>query len=350
MRAMTRLRRSAPARTRILLGLLALGLTACGPTPPFELAVHAVPGDVAYGAQSQPTPQATPPSPPAPLPPGAPPLIYGAPAPTPATTFAPIATATPGPACPAAPLDAVPALAADASATVPPVAARHLWREKGTYQLGGGPVLPFSPQLTHSVANVSAADPTNGAYTFDVTDSAGGLDGLQTVTYSYQVVPPPQGVTNVQGASTAQAAGLYLTGIDVQQSPLPRPRVAKFAPPVLLLQFPASGLPTWSAAGSDSESQDTITLSGGVTGHVAVDACGTLIDAWEAHVTGNLAGPNQNLALDLTYDVATQFGGLIVGEKTSITGTEVIGSGGPAQNVASSVEATISQVPARRAG
>lgn len=346
-----RLRRHAPGtRMRLALGLVALCVTACGPTPPFELAVRAVPGDVEYGAQRQPAPPpSAAPAPVAVLPPGAPPLIYGAPTPPPATTFAPSPTTTPNP-CPTAPLDAVPALGADASATVPPVAARYLWREKGTYQVGGGPALPFSPQLTHTVTNVSAVDPTTGAYTFDVVDSAGGLDGLQTVTYSYQVIPPPQGTTNVQGVSTSQAAGLYLTGVDVAQSPLPQPRVAKFAPPVQLVQFPTTGLPSWSSAGSDSESQDTISLNGAVTAHVTVDACGTLVDAWEVHATGSLVGPNQDLSLDLTYDVATQFGGLIVGEKTSITGTEVVGSGGPAQSVTSSVTATISQVPSRRSG
>jgi hypothetical protein len=337
-------------RMRVALALVALGATACGPTPPFELAVHAVPGDVEYGAQAQPAPQssAAGAGPSAP-PPGAPPLIYGGPTPAPAT-FVPGPTATPAPACPAAPLDAVPTLGADASATVPPVAARYLWHEKGTYRVGGGAALPFSPQLTHTLTNVSGTDPNTGAYTFDVVDSAGGLDGLQTVTYSYQVIPPPQGVTDVQGASTAQASGLYLTGVDVQQSPLPQPRVARFAPPVQLLQFPASGLPSWSTAGSDSESQDTITLSGAVTGHASVDACGTLVDAWEVHATGSLVGPNQDLSLDLTFDVATQFGGLLVGEKTSITGTEVVGGGGPMQAVSSTVTAAISQVPQRRSG
>ncbi len=351
MRRRVHLRTSAPQRLRLALATAAVCLAACGPTPPFQLAVRAVPGDVAYGAQSQPAPpqaisQA---AGPAALPPGAPPLIYGGATPPPQTTFAPSPTATPTPSCPTAPPDAVPALEADASATVPPVAAAYAWHEKGTYQLGGGPVLPFSPQLSHTVTNVSAADATTGAYTFDVVDSAGGLDGLQTVTYSYQVIPPPQGTTDVQGVSTAQASGLYLTGVDVQQSPLPQPRVARFSPPVLLLPFPANGAAPWTTAGTDSESQDTITLNGSVDGHATVDACGLLVDAWEVHATGSLVGPNQNLSLDLTYDVATQFGGVIVGEKTAITGTEVLASGGSMQNVTSSVVAATSSVPQRRA-
>lgn len=336
-------------RLRVALAFVALCLAACGPTPPFQLAVRAVPGDVIYGSQSQPTPHAVTAAGPAALPPGAPPLIYGSAPPPPAITFAPSPTATPAPSCPTAPPDAVPALEADASATVPPVAGRMAWHEKGTYQLGGGPALPFSPQLTHTVTNVTAADPTTGTYSFDVVDSAGGLDGLQTVTYSYQVIPPPQGTTDIQGESTSQASGLYLTGVDVQQSPLPQPRVARFTPPVQLLQFPATGLPSWSTGGHDSESQDTITLNAVVNGHVSVDACGALIDAWEVHATGSLVGPNQNLSLDLTYDVATQFGGMIVGERTSITGTEVVGGGGPMEDVSSSVVAAISAVPPRNA-
>ncbi len=135
----------------------------------------------------------------------------------------------------------------------------------------------------------------------------------------------------------------------MQQSPLPQPRVARFSPPVLLLPFPANGAAPWTTAGTDSESQDTITLNGSVDGHATVDACGLLVDAWEVHATGSLVGPNQNLSLDLTYDVATQFGGVIVGEKTAITGTEVLASGGSMQNVTSSVVAATSSVPQRRA-
>jgi hypothetical protein len=196
------------------------------------------------------------------------------------------------------------------------------------------------------VGNVTAPDAA-GSYTFGVTTSSGGLTGLQEVTYSYQVVPPPGG-TNVQGVSTSQAAGLYLAGMDVKQSGLATARVARFAPPLLLMQFPGTDLPTWSTTATDTASHDTITLSAAVTRHVAVDACGTVVDAWEVHATGSLVGPNQKLTFkDMTYDVATQFGGLIVAEHTEVTGTEL--SGGSMQEVTSSVTATTSVVP-RRSG
>jgi hypothetical protein len=335
-----------PHVARATLLVAALSLSGCGPSAPFEVAVRAVPADVAYGAQSQPAPPVVAAVPQVALAPGAPPLIYGAPPPAPATTFAPAPTPTPAPACPAAPVDAVAAVAADPSATVPPAAATYLWREQGTYRLGGGPSLPFTPQLTHTVGNVTAPDAA-GSYTFDVTTSSGGLTGLQEVTYSYQVVPPPGG-TNVQGVSTSQAAGLYLAGMDVKQSGLATARVARFAPPLLLMQFPGTDLPTWSTTATDTASHDTITLSAAVTRHVAVDACGTVVDAWEVHATGSLVGPNQKLTFkDMTYDVATQFGGLIVAEHTEVTGTEL--SGGSMQEVTSSVTATTSVVP-RRSG
>jgi hypothetical protein len=344
----TRIRLRRAARPRLLLVAVAVSLTACGPTPPFELAVHAVPGDVAYGAQSTPSPSAAAgPGAAAPPPPGAPPLIYGAPAPPPATTFAPKPAATPAPTCATAPVDAVPALAADPSATVPPVPATYAWHEQGTYTLGGGAPLPFPPQLTHTVANVSAPDATGG-YTFDVTSSAGGLTGLQQVTSSYQVIPPPQGTTDVQGASTSTAAGLYLTGMVAKDNNLPTARAARFTPPILLMQFPGTDLPSWNTAGTDSATGTTIKLSAAVTKHVSVDACGTVVDAWEVTASGTLVGPDQNLTLNnLTYDVATQFGGLIVRESDDVSGTET--SGAAMQSVTSSVTATTSVVPQRRA-
>jgi hypothetical protein len=338
-------------RARLALLAAALLLTACGPTPPFQLAVRAIPGDVAYGAQSQPSPTAGAAQPgpaAAALPPGAPPLIYGAPASPPAATFAPTSAATPQPQCPAAPVDAVPLLAADPSATVPPVAGTYPWHTDAAhsyYTVGGGARQQFPPQLTHTVANVSAPDSTTGAYTFDVATSAGGVTGMQKVTNSYQVVPPPQGTTNVQGVSTTQASGLYLTAMTAQDSGLPTRRVAKFAPPILLMQFPGTDLATWKTAGTDSATGTTITLSGAVTRHVAVDACGSLVDAWEVHATGTLAGPNQNLTLDLTYDVATQYGGILVGESSTVTGTEMAGAA--MQNVDSHDVSATSVVPRR---
>ncbi|HXA29219.1 MAG TPA: hypothetical protein VN193_10790 [Candidatus Angelobacter sp.] len=337
-------------RRRACVVLAALSLTACGPAAPFRLAVHAVPGDVEYGAQTQQQAQpgvaAGPPA--APLPPGAPPLIYGAPSPAPPVTFAPTPAATPASLCPTAPVDAVAAIAADPSASTPPAAATYPWREHGSYQLGGAAARQFPPTLTHTVANVSAPDATTGSYTFDVGTTAGGLTGLQQVTSSYQVIPPPQGTTDVQGVNTSKAAGLYLTAMVVRDANLPSARVARFAPPILLMQFPGTDLPSWTTTGTDSASGTTIELSAAVTRRVSVDACGTVVDAWEVSASGTLVGPDQNLTLNhLTYDVATQYGGLIVAESDDVSGTET--SGTTMQSIAATVSATTSTVPQARA-
>jgi len=341
----------APLRAHRALIVVALALTACGPTPPFELAVHEVPGDVVYGGQSTPAPSASAGSGPSALAPGAPPLIYGAPAPPPQATFASIPATTPAPVCPAAPVDAVPALQADPWASVPPVATAYLWRTdvaQSWYTLGGGPKLAFPATFTHTVANVSPADATTGAYTFDVATSAGGVTGLQKVTDSFEVIPPPEGTSDVQGVSTSQAAGLYLTAMQTLDPSDPRSRVTRFAPPILLMQFPGNELPTWNTAGTDTATGTTIQLAGAVLGHVSVDACGTVIDAWQVHATGSLVGPNQNLSLDLTYDVATQYGGIIVAEQDGIGGTEL--SGSAMQSVGSHDVSFIAVPPQRRAG
>jgi hypothetical protein len=331
-------------RTATLLGAL-LMLSACGPSAPFEVAVRSYAGDVAYGAQSTPAPAPAQAAIPVELPPGAPPLIYGAPAP-PQATFAPRPTSTPLPDCPTAAVDAVADLPAEPSATIPPHPGTYRWRQQGTFRQGSGPTLPFLPQLSHTVGNVSTPDAT-GSYTFDVTTSSGGLNGLQRVTTSYQVVPPPPAGSNVVGVATTQAAGVYLTAMVMTDNSSPNARLAHFAPPLLILQFPASDLPAWSTRGTDSGSGDTLQLSAAVTGHARVDACGKVIDAWEVHATGSLTGPDQTLSLDLTYDVATQYGGLVVREKDSIGGTQVSASG--MVPVTSSVEATTSAVP-RRSG
>jgi hypothetical protein len=332
---------------RIALLLTALSLSACGPSAPFEAAVRAYPADVAYGSQTKPTETPAPATtPPLELPPGTPPLVYGAPAPAHPPTFAPVATATPTPPqCPQAAVDAVAELPADQAATVPPAEATYAWHQSGTSQVGGGAPSQFPPKLTHTVGNVSPRDA--GSYTFDVTTTSGGLNGLQRVVNSYQVVPTPPTGSNLQGVSTSQAAGLYLTAMVTSDPTSPQSRLTRFAPPLLLLQFPAGDLPSWTTAGTDSGSGDTMTLSAAVTGHHQVDACGKLVDAWEVHATGSLSGPDQQLSLDLTYDVATQYGGIIIREKDSITGTQLSGQSMVA--VASRVEATTSVLAQRRA-
>jgi hypothetical protein len=331
------------ARTIALLGAL-LTLSACGPSAPFEVAIRSYASDVAYGSQSTATPEPAQVAVPVELPPGAPPLIFGAPAPPPPTA-APKPTATPAPDCPAAGVGAVAELPAEPFATVPPPPGVYAWHEQGSFRQGGGPALQFAPKLAHTVANASAPDAT-GSYTFDVTTSSGGLNGLQRVTTSYQVVPPPPTGSNVVGVSTTQAAGIYVTAMVMTDSSSPNARLAHFAPPLLILQFPASELPAWTTQGTDSGSGDTLQLSAAVTGHARVDACGKIVDAWEVHATGSLTGPDQTLSLDLTYDVATQYGGLVVREKDSISGTQVSASAGMVP-VASSVEATTSVVPRR---
>ena len=332
---------------RIALLLTALSLSACGPSAPFEAAVRAYPADVAYGSQTKPSDSPAPPTTPLELPPGTPPLVYGAPAPAHPPTFAPAATAAPTPQqCPQAAVDAVAELPAEQAATVPPAAATYAWHENGTSQVGSGAALQFPPKLTHTVGNVSVPDAA-GSFTFDVTTSSGGLNGLQRVVTSYQVVPTPPTGSNLQGVSTSQAAGLYLTAMVSSDPTSPQSRLTRFAPPLLLLQFPAGDLPSWTTAGTDSGSGDTMTLSAAVTGHRQVDACGKLVDTWEVHATGSLSGPDQQLSLDLTYDVATQYGGIIVREKDSITGTQL--SGQSMVPVTSRVEATTSVLPQRRA-
>jgi hypothetical protein len=51
---------------------------------------------------------------------------------------------------------------------------------------------------------------------------------------------------------------------------------------------------------------------------VRVNACGTALDAWQATMQGEAqyarGGPNSTVGFTLTIDMATQYGGLIVGD------------------------------------
>lgn len=308
---------------RIGLGVLATSvLAACGPIAPIDTDIKQAGANVFYGV---PTPSPLPSLPPivhflnpvqtfpAPVeqPPVLPQIVLFTPTPNPCPTLSPLS---------------YPANEATAAAVHPPAPGTYPFRRTGSITTNPGTasqkVVPLPQSGTRQVTNVSAVGSAQD-FSFDVVDTFNGM----VTTTSYHVYPQGEGGSLPAGSGVA--AGVYITGM-VTNDPGDPSQDARFnplAPGVEIFPFPAAPAATWRSAGTDpltgttevvGPSATTPQGTGSVTDHVRVDACGTPIDAWEATMQGEeeyaQGGPNSTVSFTLTIDMATQYGGLIVGD------------------------------------
>jgi hypothetical protein len=286
---------------------------ACGgPQHPVSIGFKEVPSDVILGAQSSPTPAvASPgPGPVGVVPP--PSTVVALPPPTfqvdqgvppPVTPTSPAACAT------ADPLQA-PAREAPTSISAPPAKASYLFTNVGSYEVSGSDARKGSFPTTslRTVGNISRSSQT--AFSFDVSELLGDV----TTTTTYDVIgssllpaglPPGiyiRQVRSVRGASTSTFAP---------------------SPELELAAFPLVRGAAVTSSGVDPQSATSMQFTATVTGKARVDACGTPLDTWVLDLTaGKVLSPTQNLDFTATYDVGTQYGGLILRDRTVFTGTD----------------------------
>ena len=310
-------------RRKIALCMLAASaLAACGPIAPVDTDVKQAGADVFFGV---PTPTPLPSLPPLiiqlnpvlafPAPVEQPPAVPAVVAPTP----------PPNPCPPLSPLS-FPAVEAPAAPLHPPAAGTYAFRHTGTITTNSGTatqkVVALPASGRRQVTNVSAAG-TAQDFSFDVVDTFNGI----VTTTSYHMYP--QGFVGSLPATNGVQPGAYITAV-VTKDPADASRNMNFnpvSPGVEIFPFPASPAATWTSAGSDPLTGTTEVVgptssnpqgTGTISDHVRVDACGKPIDAWEATLQGEVdyarGGPNGTVDFTLTVDMATQYGGLIVGD------------------------------------
>ncbi|HZS13333.1 MAG TPA: hypothetical protein VFC09_01925 [Candidatus Dormibacteraeota bacterium] len=368
-------RRRSPLGT---LPVLAVLLSACGPSTPLKTGLAPVDLNVRLGNYATPAaPQPPQPPPFAELMAGFPQPFVPAPAPLPTLAAPPF---TPGPACPTAPPFAFPLLGATQVPSAPPVAGRtYAFRYVGTYT-SGGRTTTYPGSGTRTIANVK---PNNvgslSAYQFDVVEKWNGY----TTTTTYLVIPNSPSPENVPVSNQAPAAGIYLT----QQSSAiasgsSSPDVFDPSPMLQVMSFPAAPGAPVGGTGSDAPhgASETIQPSGQgpvnegysqlqspaastptpaanvplppapeapvagsqVQGDARVDACGTTLDSWQVDLIGSYTSASLGTySFDDTYDFATEYGGIPIAEHHHATGTRTDGS-----SFSFDVTATIDEVPA----
>jgi hypothetical protein len=297
-------------RRAAVLGVVLLATACGGPQRPVDIGFKEVPSDVILGASptpsSAPGPLATPgvTAPP-------PPSVIALPPPT--FAFGPEPTPPPLPSEPtcatADPLQP-PAREAPPSVSAPPQKASYIFRNVGSYSVSGADARrgSFPARSVRTVGNIVRSSQAN--FTFDVSELLGDV----TTTTTYDVV----------GASLVPAAlptGIYLK----QVKSIRGTSTSTFSPqPELeLASFPLTRGASVSSSGVDPQSATSMQFTSTVKGKARVDACGAVLDAWVLELTnGQLISPTQNLQFSSTYDMGTQYGGLMLRDRTAFAGTD----------------------------
>jgi hypothetical protein len=315
-------------RTAMLGALLTLGvLSGCGPSGGLDVGLRHEGVGVFFGVTPAAAPTVAPQPLQAELVPNFPaPLI--APPPPRAAVNLPVATAPPNP-CPTPGPTTFPKLAATTTATQPPATDTYQFRYAGTETFNPGTAVQQTKSLPtfgfhHVVAGGAPA--SDGHYSFDVVEFYN--DVTTTTTY---LVEPNSSTAPVTTSGTTQA-GLYLSqmkSVDTEGN------TSSFSPqpPVELMPFPANPGTQFQSAGVDPLTQTAMeedSPGGQVGDRARVATCGDVVDSWQVEINGRFVGGRGSnvTTFDITFDVATQYGGLLVAEHVKQSGTDT-GSGQP---------------------
>lgn len=319
--------RVCSSRAQWALAMVVLLAGCGGPKPGLNYAGKAVPINVAFGKPAAGQPGAI--AGPSGI--QAAPGVFGVvPLPLPvgatngprSTTPASVTAGPPPPPCPEPSAFAVPRSEADTLVRKPPPEGAFPFRVTGTDVLAGS-ATRYTAEILRTVKD--AVDKGGGTFTFTVETS--GASGA-TFTQRFQTTTPTDFVPGEIGqvAEDATLAGQHYSF----NSPKP----------LRLMQLRADTAVAWKDAVTDPLSQTTVNYDATIIGKARVNACGQPIDTWKVSATANVVSPNENLTVVLTTYFAPQYGGLIVEEDVSYSGTV-----GANQVAEGSYSATINRDP-----
>ena len=316
--------------------VLALALTAgCGgPDRPLEVSFKEVPSNVLLGDQTSPEPEA-PPAPPStdglPIVVLPPPNVVPLPPapfeiPPPGRPFRPPPPPPPAPVCRTAnPLQG-PAVEAPPSIELRPTAAQYLFRNDGSFKVSGADAQEGTFPKT-SLRTVSGPLEHPTGFYFNVVE----VLGATTTKTDYDVVTS-------QPLGSPFEPGIYIVRVTTQENG--QETVFEPKPELPLANFPLTRGDTVEARGVDPATSTAMSFTSTVAGKARVDACGEPLDSWTLDVKdGRVLSPDTDVEFNATYQLGTQYGGVILRETVVYAG-EVRGAGVNRTNTS-----TISQVP-----
>lgn len=235
-------------------------------------------------------------------------------------------TLVPLPTCAKAPAGSLPEVPVTGGPNTPPKVGIYTQHAKGTFSLEGliklkGDVPPFSVMEIANVSDVSTSDSTGAVrtVTYDLIERT----VLSTTTTRYQSVSR-EIARNLPTAPSALASELDLVSAETKTSV----GTQTFKPdqPVTIMQYNGEGA-LWKSVGVDRATGTTMIVQGTIARREPIDVCGKVIDTFRVesteHVTNPITGYDSQTAANdpNVYNVATQFGGLMVQVHTSTTTT-----------------------------
>ena len=299
-------------RSRLLAAVaasLALGTTGCaGPKPQIDYAGKAVPINVAFG--KPPAPKGASPVPgtvlaPAPGGVGVVPLVPGISlGPSVSDTAAPTAPPAPVVACPAQDPFKFPRREATNLVTTSVPEGAFPFRINGSFTVNGKKT-PYTQIFVETVKRLEPDPAGRSRFTVQYT-----LLGVPyTLTYSVTAPSDPALPGEVGLASIVRDS---TDGSGASFTP---------AKPLRLLQLRAEAGVSWTDATADALSGSSATVNGSIIGKAKVNACGQPVEAWKTQVSQRIVTPGQDVTATRTLYFSTGYGGLLVGEEVSYSGT-----------------------------
>jgi hypothetical protein len=179
----------------------------------------------------------------------------------------------------------------------------------------GSQTVTLPTTATWSIGNV-VSDWTGG---FTYTQSV--VSGDSTTASTYRIVPSANTApTQLTGATVEP--GIYLAsigGVGVPAFRAPDPGLE-------LLSFPV--IPNHTLSATATYGTRTISYTATVQGLDTINACGTPVAAWVVQLTDGtisdtaISGADGTQHFTATYDIGTQYGGIILASATQVTGTD----------------------------
>jgi hypothetical protein len=219
--------------------------------------------------------------------------------------------------------------------TQPPALGTYLSHVKGTYDLTGpvslkGEFFPVGAMEIANVTDVDSTDPVTGAMrtiAYDVIER----NILSSTTTHYESITRDISRTDVRNAPHQVASELVM--VSTKTTAAGSTSTFTPNPPITVMQYGGEGA-EWTSAGIDQETNTAMVVDGTITARESVDVCGKMIDTYRIESVERVVNPvtgyvsETNAASGNVYNVATQFGGLMVRKIVDTTATfNVSGAG-----------------------
>lgn len=218
--------------------------------------------------------------------------------------------------CPVAAFDAVPKENVARAPKAPPVAGVYAFASKGATKVTGGTTeltVPIPKDTSVSFSPSRRVDP-------DATSAAAAPAQVPEFTMTTALSPTYTQTDTLRENET----GIVLVKRVIKDAS--RTLTFNPTPPVTFYQYGAEK-DSWNSAGVDLDTGAALLISGLIGQRVRVDVCGELVDTYTVTLTEQFADVQTGETIETsptdmnTFQMAPQFGGLIVKRHVNVTDT-----------------------------